>query len=355
MESHLGGDFGSVRVHTDSVAAESAKALGASAYTVGNHIAFAPNRYQPGTPGGTRLLAHELVHVVQQTRDAQPARVQRQLENESQHEVPSALVFRDAPNAKEWSGAPSRCGPSFCRPLASEGLAMDMRKDMWPILAAGIGIAVSARVVGLWTTWAFGGSSTVLDLSPDFGGDFTASATTAKTTDFLIKAISAKVSASPPVIPAVPGFLKLDIPTLIPSEVKAIDDPSDTAHEMNFNAIGEIPGNIAGGIGKDQAANPVGATPSPQDDARIAKGSVFVFDAGSSLLVHPFLTYTVKDTIDLCPGDCGAKKEQIATIPMSQWEATGISGDVPFFVSFPAPPLLTLPFAIPKPGAPKVP
>jgi hypothetical protein len=71
--------------------------------------------------------------------------------------------------------------------------------------------------------------------------------------------------------------------------------------------------------------------------------------------VQPFLTYTVKDTIDLCPGDCGAKKEQIATIPMSQWEATGISGDVPFFVDFPAPPVSTLPFSIPKPGAPKGP
>jgi hypothetical protein len=49
--------------------------------------------------------------------------------------------------------------------------------------------------------------------------------------------------------------------------------------------------------------------------------------------------------------------EQVApaTIPMSQWEATGISGDVPFTVDFPAPPLLTLPFNIPKPAAPPVP
>jgi hypothetical protein len=122
---------------------------------------------------------------------------------------------------------------------------------------------------------------------------------------------------------------------------------------MNFNVIGEIPGNIAGGIGKDQAANPVGATPSPQDDARIAKGSVTIFDTGKDLMVMPDINYTVKDTVDLCPGNCGSSKEQIATIPMSVWEATGISGDVPFTVDFPAPALLQLPFTIPKPAAPK--
>jgi len=39
------------------------------------------------------------------------------------------------------------------------------------------------------------------------------------------------------------------------------------------------------------------------------------------------------------PGDCGTWAEQIATVPLSQFEATGISGDVPFTVDFPAPAL----------------
>jgi hypothetical protein len=121
---------------------------------------------------------------------------------------------------------------------------------------------------------------------------------------------------------------------------------------MNFNVIGDIPGNIAGGIGKDQAANPIGAQPSPQNDARIVKGDVTVIDGGANLMVIPNLTYTVKDTVDLCPGDCGAAKEQTATIPMSQWEATGISGDVPFTVDFPA---LVMPFMVPKPVVPAAP
>lgn len=66
MENHLGADFSDVRVHTDERASESAEAVGAQAYTVGNDIAFRSGAYSPGTSAGQRMLAHELTHVVQQ-------------------------------------------------------------------------------------------------------------------------------------------------------------------------------------------------------------------------------------------------------------------------------------------------
>lgn len=66
MEARFGHNFSSVRVHTDSRAAESARALGADAYTVGEHIAFDAGQHRPHTAAGRRLLAHELVHVIQQ-------------------------------------------------------------------------------------------------------------------------------------------------------------------------------------------------------------------------------------------------------------------------------------------------
>src|SRR5581483_1370079 len=66
MEPRFGQDFSHVRIHADETGAESAQALGANAYTVHNHIAFAPGRFSPGTERGSRLLAHELTHVVQQ-------------------------------------------------------------------------------------------------------------------------------------------------------------------------------------------------------------------------------------------------------------------------------------------------
>jgi hypothetical protein len=66
MESRLGYDFGRVRVHTDATAAESARAVDALAYTVGRDLVFASGQYAPGTGAGRKLLAHELVHTVQQ-------------------------------------------------------------------------------------------------------------------------------------------------------------------------------------------------------------------------------------------------------------------------------------------------
>jgi hypothetical protein len=72
MESRIGHDFSKVKIHTDAHAAESAKAMGALAYTVGDSVVFGAERYNPHSTDGCRLLAHELSHVVQQTRGGQP-------------------------------------------------------------------------------------------------------------------------------------------------------------------------------------------------------------------------------------------------------------------------------------------
>ncbi|MGA5822916.1 DUF4157 domain-containing protein [Kitasatospora sp. NPDC094028] len=66
METRLGHDFGDVRVHTDAAAHDSAKAVNAHAYTVGSHIVFQRDAYDPGSHQGRTTLAHELTHVVQQ-------------------------------------------------------------------------------------------------------------------------------------------------------------------------------------------------------------------------------------------------------------------------------------------------
>src|SRR5437763_9998338 len=49
MQERMGYDFARVRVHADTSAARSARALGALAYTVGEHIVFDTGRYAPGT------------------------------------------------------------------------------------------------------------------------------------------------------------------------------------------------------------------------------------------------------------------------------------------------------------------
>jgi lipoprotein-anchoring transpeptidase ErfK/SrfK len=67
MEDRLGHDFSNVKVHTDMAAADSAKAVNALAYTVGEHIVFDSGNYNPQTTNGKKLLIHELTHVRQQS------------------------------------------------------------------------------------------------------------------------------------------------------------------------------------------------------------------------------------------------------------------------------------------------
>ena len=66
MESKFEQDFSNVRVHTDPDAAHASQKIGANAFTVGNDIAFAPGKFNPGTPDGKKLIAHELTHTLQQ-------------------------------------------------------------------------------------------------------------------------------------------------------------------------------------------------------------------------------------------------------------------------------------------------
>lgn len=66
FERRLDYDFSSVRVHHDAEAADSALSFGARAYTYGHDIVFGAGEYSPGSAKGRKLLAHELMHVMQQ-------------------------------------------------------------------------------------------------------------------------------------------------------------------------------------------------------------------------------------------------------------------------------------------------
>jgi len=66
VEPSFGHNFGDVRVHHDEVDDRSARAMGASAFAMGDDLYFARDAYDPHSPGGVHLLAHELAHTVQQ-------------------------------------------------------------------------------------------------------------------------------------------------------------------------------------------------------------------------------------------------------------------------------------------------
>ena len=66
FEPRFGHDFSRVRVHADDRAADSARAVKARAYTVGEHVVFGAKQFSPESTEGRSLLAHELTHVIQQ-------------------------------------------------------------------------------------------------------------------------------------------------------------------------------------------------------------------------------------------------------------------------------------------------
>lgn len=66
MNQAFGADFSSVRIHTDSRAAEMSQGIQAKAFTHGADIYFNKGQYSPESSEGRRLLGHELGHILQQ-------------------------------------------------------------------------------------------------------------------------------------------------------------------------------------------------------------------------------------------------------------------------------------------------
>ena len=66
FEPRFGVGLGNVRIHTGDAASQSARTVDAKAYTVGHNIVFGAGAHAPDTHNGRELLAHELVHTLQQ-------------------------------------------------------------------------------------------------------------------------------------------------------------------------------------------------------------------------------------------------------------------------------------------------
>jgi hypothetical protein len=98
MEPRLGQDLSAVRIHSGPAAAASARSIKARAYTVGTNIVFDEGEYAPETEAGRRLIAHELVHAVRDTRSPTVWRDRREEEEHASGCVPA-------------SPSPGVCGP----------------------------------------------------------------------------------------------------------------------------------------------------------------------------------------------------------------------------------------------------
>ncbi len=96
MERQLGHDFGTVRLHADSAAADSAAAVGSLAYTVSNHVVLG-RAADVSRESGRRILAHELIHTLQQAGDRAPG-IPAQLEVAAPDSTAEQEAERAAPS-----------------------------------------------------------------------------------------------------------------------------------------------------------------------------------------------------------------------------------------------------------------
>ncbi len=70
MADSTGHDLSDVKVHTSPESDSLNRELGAKAFTTGEDVFFSEGAYDPRSSGGQELIAHELIHVVQQQSGA---------------------------------------------------------------------------------------------------------------------------------------------------------------------------------------------------------------------------------------------------------------------------------------------
>jgi outer membrane protein OmpA-like peptidoglycan-associated protein len=234
------------------------------------------------------------------------------------------------------------CPDEFCRPFPTLQEALNDRAADGESVLSTIATA-NAHAEPLFRKYVFD-PGPAGDISAEYAGDFSSSQNTRAVSEQIHALVKADIESHPPDFPPGGGWVSVDFDT----------DPGKAALKQQFNELAttglvftdpfEVPGLFAGGVGTDQGFCTVGAnTSGAQPDSRSARVSAEVFkNPDGTLIINPIVTYTVVDTIDFCPGNCGGffARHLGNTIQMSRWEASGISGDVPFTVTFQGPSLI---------------
>jgi len=153
---------------------------------------------------------------------------------------------------------------------------------------------------------------------------FAGSATTGERQEELIKEVKKALPGFCLFVP-VGAWTTLPIESLLPAT--SLDYPID------FDQPFEIPGNIAGGVGGSDAGS----------DWRHVSGTISLTrtvdrsGAVAGARIRTSLRFVVFDAVDFCPGQCGARVEQLLTVALSRLEASGFAYDVPFLVRYEGP------------------
>jgi len=150
MEPRFGHDFSGVRVHADSEAAKSAMSVNALAYTAGRHIVFDVGQHAPETSRGRALMAHELTHVVQQSRVSAKTPPILVAKNDGHEQTAKGTAWRVA--CGEASGTVEKAASPMVQRTERTGNSPDQPAVSLGFLDSRITGAMASSLVG-GTTW----------------------------------------------------------------------------------------------------------------------------------------------------------------------------------------------------------
>jgi hypothetical protein len=103
FEPRFGQDFSEVRVHAGADAETSARDVNSRAYTVGQDVVFGAGEFAPATQEGRQLLAHELAHVVQQSKSVRTLLQRQEDRQETRSNAQSIPYFVEFTIKGEWN------------------------------------------------------------------------------------------------------------------------------------------------------------------------------------------------------------------------------------------------------------
>jgi hypothetical protein len=178
VEKGMGADLSGVRVHTDGEADQMARSVDAVAFTSGNDIFFREGAYDPGSQEGTRLIAHEATHTVQQSRGpvagtpagggvaiSDPSDSYEQAASQTAEQVVSGVQEEESggarpPQQQEQSGQQAQRSVQRARNMKTSGSRLTSSRQMG-VRAANAG----KKDLGPMEEWA---TKKIQELSPPF-------------------------------------------------------------------------------------------------------------------------------------------------------------------------------------------
>ena len=332
FEPRLGYDFRQIRIHSDGAAADLAQLVKARAFAHGHDVVFGEGQYAPHTDAGIKLLAHELVHTIQQHRGIKLMRQILSVPPITETKANFCKPYGTDVEARTWH----RIMTTFFLPVITSGVTPDIAllARLAPPEFAGflqrLGKGFGREVGDLWATYLNPADSRKRRVfsspSSEIVKGFINSVTTNEHQIKLVDKIKDKLrKLCPRARPNV--WTNNAISSLLSKGVRK--------YPINFDQPFEIPGNIAGDAGNSDFG----------PDTRTVSGTVSFFrltDGASNttgVQMRTGFQFSVRDAIDFCNGDPGFGLEQNLTIPLSRLEKSGFAYDVPFQVRFQGTPV----------------